>query len=117
MRPPQPPPPRLVSRAAALYDEAEALLRARVPLQVMQACEAIAAKGGPAPPPPGMPTPEDLANAAMEAALAVAGVEALSFVNAAAIPLYFFICMRGTHGTSWKPNDGRCWCLGAVLLP
>jgi len=48
-----PPPPPLVTRAAALYDEACVLLASRVPVQLVHAAEAIAAKGGPAPLPPG----------------------------------------------------------------
>ncbi|GLI60628.1 hypothetical protein VaNZ11_002825 [Volvox africanus] len=61
---------RDISRATALVDEAEHLVKARVPLELAKRCEDMLARGGPAPPPPGMELPEELAAARAKAAAA-----------------------------------------------
>jgi hypothetical protein len=51
---------REISRAQALLDEAAELVRQRVWPELVAKCEAIVAKGGPAPAPPGVVLPEHL---------------------------------------------------------
>ncbi|GIM05045.1 hypothetical protein Vretimale_9501 [Volvox reticuliferus] len=61
---------RDISRATALVDEAEHLVKARVPLELAKRCEDMLARGGPAPAPLGMELPEELAAARAKAAAA-----------------------------------------------
>ncbi|KAF6261685.1 hypothetical protein COO60DRAFT_1699727 [Scenedesmus sp. NREL 46B-D3] len=62
-----------ISRAMELRDELETQIYQLLPPELVRSCEAVAAKGGPASPPPGMALPHNLLPPAAAAARGTAG--------------------------------------------